>query len=170
MADRPNPVLILSLCMANTKPFVAVASLAEVVIIEPDDVASIIRIADTFHVHIPPNLPAEAKPAIVLNAFVSLKSGDVKGTFDVGLLLRPPSGKEHLFGTWPVVLEGGIHGANIRMKLDLRGLELEKIYWIDVLWGEQKEVLTSIPFRFKRAEATKDGPVEPNTQEKQSGV
>src|SRR3970040_2336650 len=81
----PTAVLVVSLGMVNTKPFVAAACLAEVVIIEPDNVASIIRIADTFFIDVPPDLPADLKPAIVLNAFISLKSGDVKGSFDVEL-------------------------------------------------------------------------------------
>ena len=167
----PTAVLVVSLGMVNTKPFVAAACLAEVVIIEPDNVASIIRIADTFFIDVPPDLPADLKPAIVLNAFISLKSGDVKGSFDVELMLRPPSGEDHSFGSRPVLLEGGIHGANIRIRLDLRGIQLDKPYWLDALWGKEREVLTSIPFQFKRrTEQSTGSPDSAKTQETQRGV
>jgi len=146
--------------MANTKPYVAVACLAESVLTEPDGVASIIRIADTFTVDLSA-IQAGAKAGIVLSVFISLKSGDVKGVFQVELLLRTPSGKTHSFGPKPIELKGGIHGANMKVKLDLRGIEMEKEYWLDVLWEKGGELLTSIPFRFMPVERSSETLVAP---------
>lgn len=139
--------------MANTEPYVQAACIAESVLVESDGVASAIRMTDTFTVNEPPNMPANLKPAMALNVFIALKSGDVKGESEIELVLRPPSGKTQSFGTRPIVLEGGIHGATMKVTLNVLGLEYgDKPYWLDVLWGKQKKVLSSIPFRFKRAE------------------
>lgn len=147
--------------MANTKPYVAAACVCQAVLIEPDNVASIIRIVDTYHLQIP-EMPAGLPPpgvrvAVNLTAFISIKSGDVTGQYEVGLLLRQPNGKSLEAQRWPVVLTGGEQGANLKIDFHLVGREPSAppdlgLYWFDVLWGE--EVLTSIPFRLKRAEPT----------------
>jgi hypothetical protein len=137
--------------MANTEPYVQVACIAESVLIEPDGVASAIRMVDTFSVNEPANMPANMKPAVTLSVLISLKSGDVKGESEIELVAHSPSGKTKSFGTRPIVLEGGIHGTSIKMTLNVLGLEYgDTPYWIDVLWGKEKKRLTSIPFRFKR--------------------
>ena len=153
--------------MPNTKPFVAVACIAESVIIEKNDIPSVIRIVDTFTVRLPANLPTNLKPAHVLDAYIALKSGDIKGTFNLECVIRPPSGKDRLIGSWPVVFEGGIHGVNLNLKISIQGIEFDSPYWLDVLWGTEKELLTSIPFRFKQT-VEEQGLVEANTNETKS--
>jgi hypothetical protein len=145
--------LVILLAMANDRPYVQTACVAESILIEPDGVASVIRMVDTFTVDEPANMPANMKPATTLNVLISLKSGDVKGQSDLELVLRLPSGKTQSFGARPVDLEGGIHGANMKVALNVLGLEYGAPYWLDVFWGGKKLLLTSIPFRFRRSEA-----------------
>jgi hypothetical protein len=63
--------------MANPKPFVQAACICEKVLVEPDKVASLIRVVDTYFLELanPPNVEAR----LDLTIFVSLKSGDVTG-------------------------------------------------------------------------------------------
>src|SRR5471030_1809050 len=49
-----GPVLLVSLIMANTKPFVASACFCEHILVEKDEVTSAIRIVDTYFI---PPLP-----------------------------------------------------------------------------------------------------------------
>jgi hypothetical protein len=142
--------------MTNNVPFVQTACVAESVLIEPDGVASAVRIIDTFTVHEPPGMPANMKPATTVTFLITLKSGAVKGESELDLILREPSGKTKPLGSRPIVLEGGIHGANLKFNLNVLGLQYGEPYWLDVLWGakgkQNKTLLTSVPFRFKRAE------------------
>jgi len=147
--------LLVSVHMANAKPYVAVACVCEQVLIEPDNVASIIRIVDTYTLDPLPVPPAGVKlqPHVPLNAFVSIKSGDVRGAHEVGLLLRKPDGKTGPLQKWPVELRGGEHGANLRIKFVIPDPAMG-LYWFDVLWED--EVLTSIPFKLVLRESTPD--------------
>lgn len=137
--------------MADLKPFVQIACICERVLLEKDDVASAVRIVDTITLT-PETLPDGVTPVVELTAFICLKSGPVIGNYDVGLVLRYPSGKRGPVRKWPVVLNGQEHGANLRMKFMLNKPEIG-LYWFDVLWSD--EPLTSIPFRLQRAEPTK---------------
>jgi hypothetical protein len=150
---RKKQGLVGCLSMATPKPFVQVACLASQVIVEPDGSATLVRIADTFTVDVPRDLPADFKPSAVLDIYIALKSGDVPpGKFNVELLMRPPNKPPKAYGPREILLEGGIHGAAMQVKLHVVGLEFDETYWIDLLWDTKKEVITSIPFRFKRAE------------------
>ena len=60
--------------MANPNPFVAVACVCERVLIEKDEVVSIIRIADNFTLTIPPQVPEEFKPHVSMQLLVSLRA------------------------------------------------------------------------------------------------
>lgn len=151
--DRPDLAgglfLVVSLAMANTKPFVAVACLCERAILETDGVVTLVRIIDTFTAQIPPNLPPNLKGSIPLSVFISVKSGDVTGEHQMGLRIRKPNEEPKVLRTWSVVLEGGVHGANTRLDVEL-GDPVDGLYWFDVLWLD--EVLTSIPYRIKITE------------------
>lgn len=151
-------MLIVYADMANTKPYVAVACVCEKVLLESDGVASLIRVVDTYHLQMPetaPELPTNVKAVVELTAFVSVKSGDVIGQHEIGLVLRMPDGKSTPRQKWPVVLNGGEHGANLKMDFRLPQPPQLGLYWFDVLWAD--DILTSIPFRLKLAEPKAKG-------------
>jgi len=135
--------------MANTKPFVQIACVCEQAMVESDNVVSVIRVVDTFAVHLPEESPEGVKLAITLNLVVMLKSGDIKGEYEVALILRQPNKKSGELRKWPVVFEGGEHGVNAKIQFNLVQPQFG-LYWIDVVWKD--ETLTSIPFRLKPAE------------------
>jgi hypothetical protein len=156
--------------MANLKPWVQAACICEHVLIEPDNVSSLIRVVDTYTLPFAPDAPPVNVPpgvplVVQLTAFISLKSGDVVGDFEVGLRLTEPDETEQPVRKWPVELRGGEHGATLKIVFALGKPKLG-LYWFDVLWED--DVLTRIPFRLKAApssESTVDeaAPIETTT-------
>lgn len=131
--------------MPNTKPLVAAAFVCEKVLHEKDDVITVVRIVDRFMYSVDPRVPSDTTPGIPLTAFISLKSGDLKGKSMVSFRLRKPTGQIAEFErNWPVLLNGDEHGTNLVMNfvLDAR---TSGLYWLDVVWN--RDVLTSIPIR-----------------------
>jgi|SRR4051812_32886688 hypothetical protein len=131
--------------MAKPKPLVQVATLCESVLAEADRVVSVIRVIDTVYLTKPDDLkpPEGAEFAVQLRAFISLKSGDVKGEYDIELVLRSPSGKKAPSPQkWHVSFLGGQAGATLTIHFGMPVTELG-LYWYDVIW--EGEVLTSIP-------------------------
>ncbi|MBX3693737.1 MAG: hypothetical protein KF790_01045 [Steroidobacteraceae bacterium] len=137
--------------MANTKPFVVVATSCEKILTEKDGVCSLIRIVDTYHIpDISPEVPPDAQ--MPFQALIVLKSGDLKGQFEVGLQIRKPDGTiSQQNPKWPILLNGGEHGANVLLTFALPPSILG-LYWIDVLWGD--EVLTSFPVKLAKQQQT----------------
>jgi hypothetical protein len=133
--------------VSNPKPLVQVACICEKVLIEPDNVPSLIRVVDTYTLELPGSEPpAGFRFGVNLTVFVSLKSGDVVGEFEVGLRLTAPDSTEHPVRTWPVEFRGDEHGANLTIAFSLQEPKFG-LYWFDVLWGD--DVLTKIPLRLK---------------------
>lgn len=127
--------------MRNNKPLVAVACLCEKVLREEDGVLSAIRVVDTYF--IPQTAPAGA--AVSLTALICLKSGDVEGKSEISFRLTAPDGKEvGAPPTYPILLEGREHGANLIVQLGLPAANLGH-YMLDVLWNG--EPLVGIPFK-----------------------
>jgi hypothetical protein len=141
------------------RPFVQLACVCEKVLIEPDSVPSLIRVVDTYTIDDPAGLPGGLKAAMPLTIFVSLKSGDVVGEFDVGLRFVQPNGKAHPVRTWPMEFKGNEGGVNLKVDFSL-GEPAEGLCWFDVLWGD--DVLTRIPLRmkFRRTPKPTAGPTE----------
>jgi hypothetical protein len=155
---------IIGSIMPTPRPFVQAACVCEKVLIEPDNVASLIRIVDTYTLRLPDETPV--LPGVLgldLSAFVSLKSGDVVGQFEIGLQLTDPEGSKQPIRKWPVILNGGEHGANLRLNFVLANPK-HGLYWFDVLWND--EALTRIPFRIK-FELRSDQTAKSNGREKQ---
>ncbi len=154
--------------MSKPKPWVQIACVCENVLIEPDNVASLIRVVDTYTLPFAPDAPPIAVPVGVgmqLTAFISLKSGDVIGDFEVGLRLKTPDEDEQPVRRWPIELRGGEHGANLKITFGIQKPKLG-LYWFDVLWGD--DVLTRIPFRLKavstsESKGSEDAPIETTT-------
>jgi hypothetical protein len=144
--------LLLSVHMANTRPFVAVACFCDSVVEDKTGAMSAIRIIDTYNI---PQLPAGAqlpdglKGVVVLNGLIVLKSGDVQGTGTLRLIMHRTNGEQVQLGPaegWPMVLNGGEHGATLRIQMPL-GVKNFGLLWFDVVWND--EVLTRIPLRLK---------------------
>jgi hypothetical protein len=134
--------------MKNTKPYVAIATVCEKVLLEKDGVVSVIRVVDTFTVA---ELPAGALPNLALTAMIALKAGDLVGESRLSLIIAAPDGTRSPFPeSWPVVFGGGETGANFVVTF---GLPPNKpgLYWIEVLWNG--ESLTKIPIRLRQAQA-----------------
>ena len=140
--------------MPNTRPLVSVACICERVLEEKDGVLSAIRLVDLFFVEkaddanvVPTGQPVGPKSmtAISATAFVVLKSGDLKGSFEVYVKLRTPSGKTvELPQKWPAEFLGGEQGVSLVMTFFLPVGEFG-LFWFDVYW--MNEVLTSIPLK-----------------------
>ena len=132
------------------KPLVQVACVCEKVLIEADGVPSLIRIVDTYTLNVTEDEPLPEGAGVDLTAFVALRSGEVVGTFDVGLRLTNPLGTAAQIQKWKIVLNGGEHGANLRVNFVLAKPK-EGLYWLDVLWAEEDDLLARIPFRLRFA-------------------
>ena len=133
--------------MAKPKPYVQVATLCENVLTEPDKVSSVIRIVDTMYLSLPEGLQLDPNEvgAVMLKAFISLKSGDVRGEYDIPIVFRAPSGKKAELPTkWHVSFLGGESGATLTVNFTLPVKEFG-LYWFDVMW--EGEVLTSFPVK-----------------------
>jgi hypothetical protein len=151
-----GPVLIVCLdIMANTKPFVQLACFCESILVEKDGVPSAIRIVDTYFIPPLPEgvaLPDGMQGAILLNGMIALKSGDVVGPGNISLIMNKTTGERVELsppGGWPVVMNGGEHGANVMIHMPI-GVKNFGLIWFDVLWNQ--EVLTRIPLKLQRGE------------------
>jgi hypothetical protein len=137
--------------MPNTKPFVQAACLCENVILEPNGVASLIRIVDKFEVTIPEDLPLALPPGFPVTMFIALKSGDMKGTIKIRIQARRPDGTFGDSIEWPVALTGGSQGGQLRVNFTILNPQTG-LYWFDVLFGD--ELLTSVPADVKVVKKT----------------
>ncbi len=147
--------------MSSPKPLVQAACICEKVLVEADNVPSLIRVVDTYTLPLAPeearSLGGDVPYGVNLTVFVSLKSGEVVGNFAVGLRLIGPDDMEQPVRQWPVELRGGEHGANLKIMFALQKPKLG-LYWFDVLWDG--EVLTRIPFRLTSASTTEPTELE----------
>ncbi len=134
--------------MSNTRPFVGAALVCEKVLHEKDGVLSVIRMVDTFYVEpLKQNVPGVVE-GVELTALAMLKSGDVKGESEISFKFRTPQGITiDAPQKFPVLLNGGEHGANVIMRFNLPVPDASAygLYWFDVLWNG--DVLTSVPFK-----------------------
>ncbi|MGE0273781.1 MAG: DNA methyltransferase [Vicinamibacterales bacterium] len=160
-----NPVLLVSLEMAKPRPLVAVACFCENVLEDKDGVLSAIRIVDTYTISPLPDgveLPNGLQGVIALTGLVSLKSGDFKGAGWLSIVLHKTTGETSMIGPdegWPLILNGGEHGANLRIQMPL-GVKNFGLVWFDVLWDG--ELLTRIPLKLQRGEPPSVEAVSPS--------
>lgn len=138
------------------KPYLAAAFLCERVLLEKDEVLTAVRIVDTFHVSVPKNLPADAKPAIQITVLLGFKKaiGDQPEKHQAALRVQAPSGE---ISERPPTLDfyfkaEEVTGANLILTLNLPVREFGT-YRIDVLVDDDH--VTTIPFRLlERPEET----------------
>lgn len=154
MNRPPELTLVVFPNMANKLPFVQAACICEKVIQDKDDIFSLIRIVDTYYLQPIKDVPEGAVGAIELSVFVSVKSGDLNGSYEMSLALRNPIGevKKLTEKPLPVVLTGGEHGFNLNVHFMLE-VKRFGLFWFDVIWGD--ELLTSIPLKLVLGERPK---------------
>lgn len=121
--------------VATTGPHLIAALVCERVLIEKDNVMSVIRIIDRINVTAAgPDAPDEM-PEVPLNhtLFLSFKSGAARGPVPVKVTMTLPSGIDHsrpLFeGT--IHFEGGVKGHN-HVTLMQGNLKVPGPYWLNV--------------------------------------
>jgi hypothetical protein len=133
---------------ATEKPRLAAAILCERVLLEKDDVLSVIRLIDTFYVQVPKELPKDAKPIIQLTALLSFKRGNEPdtSTHQVTLKIQGPSGPVR---DLPVMMEfffrpGEIASSNLVLNI---GLEIKEFgrFRLDV-FVDGEGPIAEIPF------------------------
>ena len=128
--------------METPKPHLIAGLLCEKVLQEKDGSLTVVRIADRVTYDRPEGLPESAEIGIALAGLVAIKSGSIKGAFNLRIVINSPSGKRQEGPLMPVVLEGGDQGQNFILNFSI-GLKEEGVYWFDVMFED--EVLTRIP-------------------------
>ena len=127
-------------------PYLAAALLCEKVLQEKDEVVSIVRIVDRVTLIAPASTSPETLPPISLNlsAFISLKSGSVRGRYTIKWRTETPSGIRLPDQLLPALFDGEDRGVNLILTLNIV-IDQEGVYWFDVLLEDQ--LLTRIPLR-----------------------
>lgn len=125
-------------------PYVTLAAFCEQVIEDKSGVLSLIRVVDRMSIVAQGADAPEHMPEASLNwvLVLSLKSGDLRGSYPIRIEPVLPSGEKLSPVTLSVHLEGGNRGQNILSKMNLR-LEMPGVYWFKVYFGE--EFLTQVP-------------------------
>jgi hypothetical protein len=130
------------------RPFLAAAFLCERVLIEKDDVLTIVRIVDTLTVSIPANIPPGTKPVIQMTGLVSFKKaapGVEAERHTAELRVRLPSDKDQPTSTMDFVFKpDDVAGANLIVNMQL-AVEEFGLYRLAVLLDG--ELMTQIPFK-----------------------
>jgi len=113
---------------------------------EKDDVPSLIRIIDRIiHTRTGPDAPAEMPPiSYNLTAFISLTSGNARGSHEVSIELEEPSGLRKPSMTSTVLFEGEDKGVNLVLNIAAT-FEYQGLYWFNVYLDDK--LLTKMPLR-----------------------
>ena len=131
---------------AKGGPYLQAALLCERALREHDNVLSVIRIIDRWHVKTPQRDESDPPFEFPLQctAVITFKSGDFSGKKLLNLCLTDPEGTTSNVAGTPILFEGGDRGHNVIMNLSL-AIKHEGLYWIDVSLDD--ELQTRIPFR-----------------------
>lgn len=166
--DEPGPFLLVSLAMANTKPYVQIATICEHVLVEQDGVVSAIRVIDVLRldrqeIAHPPDVSPDAVPhtieqVLTLWLLVALRAGSLRGEFKFSVSLEAPNGQVlPLTPEYPVVLKEN-SGFNYKFRFGMPNSSPEGMHWFIVQW--QGEELTRFPLQVKHGAKEKDS--QPN--------
>lgn len=137
--------------MQNSKPYIQAACVCEKILLEDGKVPSLIRLIDVVHLDFSKIPDVQGAPkGMEYSIFIGLKSGDLKGDFQLGIRLRRPDGGTEKTEYVPVNFQGGGHGNNIRLNAVLID-PTNGLYWTELLWGE--EILTRIPLEIRITQA-----------------
>ena len=149
--------------MEEALPYVTAALFCERVIEGKDGILSAIRIIDNAQVQLLSDVPSVVEslkaisPAIQVTALICLKSGPVKGKFNLDIFGEKPSGKRAKMLTFLLDLQGEDHGqtfvVNVTIAVDEDGL-----HWFHIIFDDR--LLTKIPLRLTRLPAQEGKSVE----------
>ncbi|MHC4178945.1 MAG: DUF6941 family protein [Planctomycetota bacterium] len=121
-------------------PLLAAAVLCERVLQEEGNVASLIRLIDTF------NIVGESRslpPGIIeFTMFLYFKSGEAKGRRRLKIISRTPKGEEIQTHERDLEFRGEQHGVSVNI-ISRMALKQKGLYWFDVLINDQ--LMTKIP-------------------------
>jgi hypothetical protein len=132
--------------MNSDGPYIAVASLCDLVLHEKDERISCIRFLDTLNLAISEDAPDPLPPVVVqANGLLSFKSGKFVGSKTLQIVLRNPLGKQGKpIQTFPLTFKGHEQGANVILRMQIQ-IEQEGLYYFDISLDE--EIVTRIPLR-----------------------
>lgn len=132
-------------------PHINVAVFCDGTVVGEDKALSIIRIIDTVTQQAIGAEPPDEMPPFVVKTklVVSLKADQARGRYKLKLRPEAPDGRHLPVQEQVVHLEGGHTGVNVIVDVNL-GVDLEGVYWFDVLLevapGTDR-LLTRIPLR-----------------------
>lgn len=127
-------------------PYLKTAVFCEHVLREVDGVPSLIRIVDRItHTRTGPDAPAEMPPVSYnLRVFISLTSGEARGSHEVKIELEEPSGLRKPSMSSTVLFEGEDKGVNLVLNIAAT-FEYQGLYWFNVYLDDK--LLTKMPLR-----------------------
>ncbi|MGD0167013.1 MAG: hypothetical protein ABSC51_06965 [Gaiellaceae bacterium] len=134
----------------HTGPFVAVATLCEKVLTDTDGAVSVIRIIDRLTLTASGPDPPEQMPpyALGLTALVMLRRGEARGRHQTRIVPQAPDGTERPAVEAPTQFSGDEEAANnIVIDLSAFAVDLEGLWWFDVLFGDEGTRIARIPLR-----------------------
>jgi len=132
--------------MGSPKPFIHAACICENVLIDKDNVASLIRVVDTFTLEVPDSHPPGVPIGFPVTLFISVKSGGMTGEGKLAVQPKRPDGTLGGRQEFPAVLSGAGTGAQYKLGFTVLNPQ-EGLYWFDVLWDG--DLLTSVPAHVK---------------------
>ncbi len=134
--------------MDSGGPYLNAAVLCERVLVEQDQVLSVVRIVDRITLTaVSAGIAApEQMPGTPINLFalVVLKSGIFKGTAAIRLALQSPSQNTVVQFSTDVFFDGDDRGVNLVLPLQLQVQE-DGLYWLEVYHAES--LMTRVPLR-----------------------
>ena len=133
--------------MPSGGPWVQFACFCEKVILDKEDVFTLVRVVDQIILDIAGPAPPDHMPPLdvpPIKLALCLKSGDARGRVTLRIDLSSPNGEVKRGQELSLNLEGEHRGQAVVTDIRLR-LQYEGVYWFDVWCDEQ--LLTRIPLR-----------------------
>jgi len=132
-------------------PWVNAAAFCDSTVLGADGALSIIRIIDTVTQSAEGEEPPEQMPPFAFNTklVIALKAGEAKGRYTLRFRPEAPDGRHLPVQDNVIHLEGGHSGINLIADVQI-GLELEGVYWFDILFvaaPDEEHLLTRVPLR-----------------------
>lgn len=152
--------------MANARkkvdhPWLSTAIFCDQTLMDTSGAYSAIRILDRWHVPKPAGWDGKSHLTIPIIAFISFKSGDVKGQRTVRLYHTSPKGKKKKMFEKEVNFLGGAVGVNLRIGIEF-GFKTDGIHWIDVYVGRWHATRMPLTILFHEEEQVEQGATAPD--------
>lgn len=135
----------------DTGPYVNVAAFCDMTLLGADGTLSVIRIIDQVTNQAVGSEPPDDMPPFVFQAtlVMAIKAGDARGRFAIKIRPEAPDGRALPTQENTIHLDGGHSGINLITDVKV-GLNLEGLYWFDILFVSapgQERLLTRVPLR-----------------------